>query len=106
MKLLDFFEDGRLELYDLAEDISETKDLSESFPGRVEELDKELLAFLEEVGARFPRKDPVYDPKKEKAYLDDVRHKRMPNLEAQRKKFLSEDFNPGNNWWGSMSTKD
>jgi len=25
----------------------------------------------------------------------------MPQLEKQRLEFLSKDFDPGNNWWGS-----
>jgi hypothetical protein len=29
----------------------------------------------------------------------------MPQLEKQRLEFLSEDFDPGNNWWGSQTNK-
>jgi len=29
-----------------------------------------------------------------------------PRLENQRMRFLSEGFEPGNNWWGSVATKD
>jgi hypothetical protein len=42
-----------------------------------------------------------YDEALEKEYLEKVRTVRLPRLEAQRMEFLSEDFDPGNNWWGS-----
>jgi len=38
---------------------------------------------------------------KEKEYLQKVISQRLPQLEKQRLDFLSKDFNPGNNWWGS-----
>ena len=37
-KLIEFFEDGRLELYNLRTDIGEKKNLAEEHPEKVEEL--------------------------------------------------------------------
>ena len=59
------------------------------------------MAYLKQVGAKFPVEDPLYDETKRKERLKMLREKKLPQLEKQRLKFLSEDFDPGNNWWGS-----
>ena len=41
----------KIELFDLATDLKETTDLSEKFPEIVEELEKELITFLDQVNA-------------------------------------------------------
>ena len=105
-KLIHYYEDGRKELYNLAEDISETNDLAANHPEMVEKLDQELFNYLTQVGTHYPRPDPEYDEAMEKELLNRTEHERMPGLERQRMKFLSEDFDPGNNWWGSMVTVD
>ncbi len=61
---------------------------------------------LNEMGARFPIEDPIYNAEKEEEYLQRIVNNRLPNLEKQRMNFLSKDFDPKNNWWGSMVTKD
>lgn len=53
-----------------------------------------------------PEKDPLYDPQKEAEFLETVATKKLFSLENQRMRFLSKDFDPGNNWWGSMVTMD
>jgi arylsulfatase A-like enzyme len=100
-KLIHYYEDGRDELYNLSEDISETNDLSGVMPEKTNELHKELFAYLEKVGARYPVQDPLYDPEKEEQRLEYIRTERLQLSEKQRMRFLSEDFDPGNNWWGS-----
>lgn len=105
-KLIHYYEDGRKELYDLSADLSEENDRSADFPEIVRELDRELFDYLGEVGASFPEHDPLYDPAKERDHLDKIRNMKVPALEAQRMNFLSEDYEPGNDWWGSMVTKD
>ncbi len=105
-KLIHYYEDGRNELYNLSLDIREAHEVSAENPGLVEILDKQLFEYLEEVGAIYPTPDPEYDAEKEAAYLQDVKTSRMDNLERQRLRFLSGDFDPGNDWWGSLVTKD
>ncbi|HCE58386.1 MAG TPA: sulfatase [Prolixibacteraceae bacterium] len=100
-KLIHYYEDGREELYNLKNDISETTDLAAREPAKVMELHEKLFSCLNEVGARFPKPDPQYDALKEKEYLHKVETEQMPKLEKQRLSFLSEYFDPGNNWWGS-----
>jgi arylsulfatase A-like enzyme len=53
-KLLEFFEEGRLELYDLREDVGEKKDLASSQPAKMKELHAQLQAWRREIGAPMP----------------------------------------------------
>jgi len=54
-KLLYFYEDKRVELYDLENDVREQNDISRSDPATSNRLKKELLSYLEKVKARLPR---------------------------------------------------
>lgn len=105
-KLIHYYEDGHEELYNLVNDISETTNLAADNQEKVKEMSKKLFAMLDEMHARFPERDPSWTAKREKAYLQTVIDKSWPALERQRKRFLSKDFDPGNNWWGSMVVKD
>ena len=101
-KLIYCYETETHELYNLWSDISETRNLATLFPDKVTQLNNELFDYLEQVGARFPEKDPLYNEVAERAHLQRIRENRMPALEQQRLNFLSPDFDPGNNWWGSQ----
>jgi len=100
-KLIHYYEDGREELYNLSTDPEETTDLSGENSALAKQLSEQLFAFLNEVGARFPEKDPEYNEELERKHLEWDKNVRLPQLEKQRLEFLSEDFDPGNNWWGS-----
>jgi len=65
-KLIEFFDTGpsRLELYNLQDDIGESKDLAARMPDKVRELKRKLVAWRESVNARLPKKNPDYDPDK------------------------------------------
>lgn len=60
-KLIEAFETGKLSLYNLADDIGETNDLSESEPARLARLHGMLKAWRDEVGADPMRPNPEYD---------------------------------------------
>ncbi|MDB2385416.1 sulfatase [Polaribacter sp.] len=105
-KLIHYYEDNRNELYNLKSDLEETNDVSKDHLDLVEELKTNLFDYLEEVGARFPVKDPLYSSALESEYLKYISTKRMQRLEKQRLEYLSPDFDPKNNWWGSDLTKD
>jgi arylsulfatase A-like enzyme len=105
-KLIHYYEDGREELYNLKLDLEERRDLAENNPELSKSLSEELFAFLATSGAKFPEKDPEYKAEAEKQHLEHVIHTRWPQLEKQRMMFLSEDFDPGNKWWGSQLTID
>lgn len=59
-KLIEFFEDGRLELYDLVDDVSETHDLSRDRPELTRDLHAKLQAWRESVEAQIPQPNPLY----------------------------------------------
>ena len=62
-KLIEFFEDGRLELYHLAEDIGERRDLAALHPEKREELHQLMRDWRRETGAPVPTEpNPLYDP--------------------------------------------
>jgi arylsulfatase A-like enzyme len=54
-KLLEFFEDGRLELYNLREDVGEKRNRAAEMPAKVQELHAKLAAWRQSVGARLPQ---------------------------------------------------
>lgn len=64
-KLMEFLEDGRLELYNLAEDIGETKNLAASLPDKTRVLHQRLIAWRSETKAPMPTKNEgaVANPK-------------------------------------------
>jgi arylsulfatase A-like enzyme len=53
-KLLEFFEDGRLELYNLKEDLGEKTNLAPRMPDKTRELHAKLVAWRKAVGAAMP----------------------------------------------------
>jgi len=59
-KLIEFFEDGRLELYNLKDDISEDHDLSGDLADVTVDLHDLLLRWREDVSARLPQPNPDY----------------------------------------------
>lgn len=62
-KLIEFFEDGSTELYDLKADISETKNLTEQRPALHRKLLDKLHDWREEVGAKMPVLNKNYKSK-------------------------------------------
>lgn len=61
-KLVEFFNDMHVELYNVREDIGETKDLAAVQPKKTEELRARLHAWRRDVGAQMPTPNPAYDP--------------------------------------------
>lgn len=62
-KLIEYFEDGALELYNLADDISEKNNLVESMPEKASELYQLMLDWRQKVNAPVPTKlNPEYNP--------------------------------------------
>lgn len=57
-KLLEFYEDSRVELYDLAADPGEQKDLAAAQPERAAQLKKQLEEWRTSVGAQMPTPNP------------------------------------------------
>jgi arylsulfatase A len=61
-KLIEYLEDGRAELYDLASDPSESHDLAMRHPDRADDLRGRLHRWREAVGARMPAPNPDFKP--------------------------------------------
>jgi len=61
-KLIEFFEDGTLELYDLRSDPGEKSNLASRDPDRAKEMRAALATWRTQVGARMPYPNPNYDP--------------------------------------------
>lgn len=63
-KLLEYFEEGDIELYNLKKDISEKSNISKQFPEKTKELHNLLIGWRSSVNAPIPtRLNPKYDPK-------------------------------------------
>ncbi len=75
-KLIEFYEDGRLELYDLREDLGEQHNLAEQKPRLAWFLRDLLHRWRAQVGARMPELNPNYDP--QRAHLWGRRPRRRP----------------------------
>ena len=63
-KLIEFFSDMHVELYNIRNDISEQHDLAAKMPEKVNEMRNRLHAWRKEVGAQMPTPNPAYDPSK------------------------------------------
>lgn len=63
-KLIEWQEDNRAELFNLAADLGEQADLAAKEPQRVAQLRAELHAWQKRVGAKFPTPNLDYDPAK------------------------------------------
>lgn len=61
-RLIEFFEDGRLELYDLESDLGEQQDLSKAKPDIAANLLRNLRSWRAEMDAQLPRVNPNHRP--------------------------------------------
>ena len=62
LKLLEYFEDDRVELYDLAADLSEEHDLAESRPEDASRLRGLLHDWRQQIDAQMPTRNPDRNP--------------------------------------------
>jgi arylsulfatase A-like enzyme len=66
-KLIEFFEDGHVELYDLKADPREQHNLAKESPQEAQRLRAKLAAWRSDVGAQVPTVNPSFDPAKDAA---------------------------------------
>jgi len=64
LKLIQFYETGKVSLFNLGGDISESNDLAAKMPDKTRELSAKLNVYLKQVSARLPVANPQYDPNK------------------------------------------
>jgi len=60
LKLIEFYEDDHVELYNLKDDIGERRDLAAEMPAKAAELRQMLADWRKAVGARMPTPNPNY----------------------------------------------
>ncbi|MHC4753955.1 MAG: sulfatase [Planctomycetota bacterium] len=63
-KLIEYYEDMNVELYNLADDLGEKIDLAETNPSKAKELRDMLHAWRASVDAQMPSPNPAYTPRK------------------------------------------
>ena len=100
-KLIYYHEDETYELYNIAEDIGEQNDLIAAEPQRAEVMQNKLHDWLSGTSAKFPQKDPQYNPVKRDSVWQHRKTAGKAALERRHAGFLEEDFKPNENWWGS-----
>jgi arylsulfatase A-like enzyme len=61
-RLVEFYEDMHVELYNLKQDVGEQHDRAKELPDRAKELRERLHAWRQAVGAQMPKANPDYKP--------------------------------------------
>lgn len=61
-KLIEFYEDSHVELYDLSQDPKESHDMAGAMPERARSMRSRLRAWRESVGAVMPAENPAFEP--------------------------------------------
>lgn len=62
LKLIKFYEDDSVKLFDLGRDIGEREDLAATMPAEAARLRKRLEQYLADVDAQLPTLNPAFDP--------------------------------------------
>jgi alkaline phosphatase len=91
-KLIEHLEDGRLDLFNLAEDLGEQHNLAESQPAKAKELRDRLHAWREAVGAQLPTPNPKFDPQRAAEPAGKKPGAKKKRAAAQRAKPASEEL--------------
>lgn len=105
-KLIHYHENNKVELYDLKNDPGERINLEKQHPKLAEKLDKKLMDWLHSLNVKFPDPDPEYDPELEKIYRNSIVNDLWPHLEKQRKEMFRKNWEPNDDWWGSLVPED
>jgi arylsulfatase A-like enzyme len=95
-KLIEHYEDGRTELFNLAKDPGETRNLAQAEPKRAAELKAKLGAWRKEVGAQENTLNPKFDPALHKALYEDV------DVSMLKSSATAADMRPGLQGWRKL----
>ncbi|MFK7765741.1 MAG: sulfatase [Mariniblastus sp.] len=98
-KLIHYYEDGRNELYNVIDDVSEESNMATEFPEIVEKLERDLNSWLAEVDGRKPIANPNFDVSAFERQKAKIRDKDLPNLERQHSALLEDGYKPRQGWW-------
>lgn len=97
-KLIFYYEDDRMELYNVADDIGEQTDVAAEVPEITRSLREELDNWLRETEAERPTVNPDFNPGQSKRAKIRIRESDLPKLERQHADFLAPDFSPIEGW--------
>ena len=86
----------------MAIDPGERKDLTRAEPDRVKVLRAKLDAWLKATDAKFPSKDPQFDPARRAARWKSLKTRGKASLEKRHASYLNATYMPNNDWWGSV----
>ncbi|MEM7369644.1 MAG: sulfatase [Bacteroidota bacterium] len=100
-KLIHYYEDGRDELYNLKSDPGEQTNVAEQHSDILKQMRPQLDAWLVDMDAWLPQADPEYNDQLAKERYDKMVNEWWPTLEQRRLDFLSDEYDPDNNWWDS-----
>jgi arylsulfatase A-like enzyme len=104
-KLIYYHEDGRVELYNLTDDVGEQFNLASQRPEKTAALKKKLDAWLADTGAIMPKPDPRFSQERFDAKIEKARTKKRLGLEKGHARFLEIDWTPNAEWWGSATVE-
>ncbi len=101
-KLIQYYEDGRHELFDLKNDASESKNLADSNPEKLNELARKLFEWQGTVGAQWPMYNPAYEPKSVPQLADNsvLLHSRQAAIHGTALRYEPMPFKNTLGWWG------
>ena len=91
-KLIEHYEDGQVELFNLAQDIGETTDLASRYPDRANRLRAQLASWRQAAGVQTNQLNPNFDPALHRAIYVDVDASRFNAATAdtaQRERMLA-----------------
>lgn len=103
-KLIHYWEDGREELYNIREDISESTDVIKLHEDVAANMHDMLFTWLQETDARIPEKNPYYREADYRKFILERQERQLRKQEEARLDMLSLTFSPNADWWGSIVT--
>ncbi|HAB18085.1 MAG TPA: hypothetical protein DCE44_16760, partial [Verrucomicrobiales bacterium] len=103
-KLIQYYEDGRHELFNLRDDPGESKNLAEQQPDRVQDLARKLFTWQGSVGAQWPMYNPNHEPKPIAQSADGsvLLHSRAAAIHGTTLRYEPQPFKNTLGWWGRV----
>lgn len=100
-KLIQYYEDGRHELFDLSQDPGETRDLAPSQPDRVMALARRLAEWQGKVGAQWPMANPEHQAQPLAPLADGtvLLHSRSASVHGTVLRYEPMPFKDTLGWW-------
>lgn len=105
-KLIHYYEDNSVELYNLKSDLNERNNLAEQEKKLVQRLKQELDDYLVSVNANMPLPDPIFHPDSAAKVKLRYSTKVLERVEKIRSDMLNPEWQPNEDWWGSQVTID